>query len=411
MSPTQTTTPVLEGIMDQPQIYDPYAYALHDDPYPVYRRLRDEFPLYYNKKHDFYAVSRYQDCMAVLRNFKVFINGNSTTLEKETIPGLLPMLLMSDPPDHTRLRHLMSDQFRPHNVAYLEDIVRTMARRLLAPHLAVGKIDIIQDFAAKLPMAIMCQLLGVPEKDEDMLRGWTDDIVHRDDGVSETTPINEIGTRNLLGYFEVMIQARLAKNEVIDDLVGQLMVQEAEGKLSHIEVLGYLFILAIAGNETTTKLIGNFSHLLWSNKGERERLLADRSLCAGAVEETLRIDGPTQMQARESAQDFELYGHVIPAGSKIAVILTSGNRDDRHYQDPDRFLVDRGSRDHLGFGGGLHSCLGAALARLEGRVALEEMLDCMPDWDIDSAGTHRMHSAYVRGYTHLPMTFTARSAA
>ncbi|WP_157215173.1 cytochrome P450 [Flavisphingomonas formosensis] len=400
-----------DPILNQPQIYDPYEYALHDDPYPVYRRLRDEFPLYYNRKHDFYAVSRYADCMTVLRNFKTFINGKSTTLEKEVIPGSLPFILSMDPPDHTRLRHLMVNQFRPHNVAPLEEVVRETARKLLAPHAGTGRIDIIADFAAKLPMAIICALMGVDPADEDMLRGWTDDIVHREDGSNEIVEVNITGTRNLLGYFEEMIQGRLARGEVGEDIVGQLIAFEQQGKLNHAEVLGYLYLLAIAGNETTTKLIGNFTYQLWENRHERDRLIGDPSLAAGAVEETLRIDGPTQMQGRETAEPFELHGHTIPAGSKVAVILTSGNRDERHYDDPETYRMDRGSRDHLGFGGGLHSCLGAALARLEGRIALEEMLATMPDWDIDLASTRRMHSAYVRGYTHLPLTFTPRSAA
>ena len=396
-------------IVGQDQIYDPYEYKLHDNPYPVYKRLRDEYPLFYNKKHDFYAFSRYDDCMAALRNFRVFVNKYSTTLEKEIIPGVLPFILMLDPPDHTRLRHLLVNQFRPQNVAPLEDIVRKMARKLLAPHARAGKIDIIQDFAAKLPMAIICPLMGVREEDEDLLRGWTDDIVHRDDGVSETTEVNETGARNLLGYFELMIQARLKTGELGEDLVGQLMAFEKEGKLNHAEVLGYLFLITIGGNETTTKLIGNFSWQLWRAKDERARVIADRSLAAAAVEETLRMDGPTQMQARTTSEDVEMYGHVIPAGSKVAVILTAGNRDERHYTDPDRFMVDRHSRDHLGFGAGLHSCLGAALARMEGRIALEEMLDIMPDWEVIEASSHRMHSPYVRGYTHLPLIFTPRS--
>ncbi|MDB5583538.1 MAG: cytochrome [Bradyrhizobium sp.] len=400
---------VQDDILNQPQIYDPYEYALHDNPYPVYKRLRDEFPLYYNQKHGFYALSRYEDCMAALRNFRVFINSKSTTLEKEVIPGVLPFILMMDPPDHTRLRHLMVDQFRPHNVAPLEAMVRAMARKLLAPHAATGKMDVIQDFAAKLPMAIICELMGVRPEDEDMLRGWTDDIVHREDGSNAILEVNISGTQQLLGYFETMIQGRIAAGETGDDLVGQLMAYEKADKLSHIEVLGYLFLMAIAGNETTTKLIGNFTWQLWDRKSERDRLVADTSLIAGAVEETLRIDGPTQMQGRETAEPIEIHGHTIPAGSKVAIILTSGNRDERHYDDPEVFKIDRGARDHLGFGGGLHSCLGAALARLEGRVALEEMLEMMPDWEIDLASSHRMHSAYVRGYTHLPVTFTPRS--
>ena len=219
-----------DAIQDQPQIYDPYDYALHDDPYPVYKRLRDEFPLYYNHKHDFYAVSRYDDCMAVLRNFKTFINAKSTTLEKNVIPGVLPFMLFRDPPEHTRLRRLMADQFRPQNVAPLESIVRDMARRLLAPHAATGSIDVIADFAAKLPMAIICRLMGVRPEDEDMLRGWTDDIVHREDGSSEILEVNITGTQQLLGYFEAMMQERIAADAIGEDFVGQLIAGRTRGQ-------------------------------------------------------------------------------------------------------------------------------------------------------------------------------------
>jgi cytochrome P450 len=388
--------------------YDPYDHAIHDDPYPVYRRLRDEAPLYYAEPYNVWVLSRYEDCSRALRDFKTFSNGRGTSVDvsKEQMPTVLD----SDPPNHTRLRHLMSGMFTPEAVQPLEQVVRTMALDLLEPHLGSGRIDIIGDFAARLPMAIICQLLGFPREDEDMVRLWTDTVLRRDEATTEMPPHAIEATLKLFDYFERLMAER-ARHPERDDLVAHLMRSEQAGKLSHQEVLGYLYILSIAGNETTTKLIGNVTYQLHRHPDQRALLLAEPALLPLAIEETLRFDGPTQQMARTVARDVELHGRTLRDGDRITMLFISANRDERHYANAETFDIRRDPRDHLAFGGGLHSCLGAALARLEARIAMQEILRLMPDFAVEEEGLARMHSPAVRGYTHVPVRFTATSAA
>jgi cytochrome P450 len=385
--------------------YDPFDYAHHEDPYAAYRRLRDEAPVYRNEQYGFYALSRYADCLAALRNHRVFSSAEGTSLEP--LKAQVPTLLNSDPPTHTRLRKLLSDLFLPPAVAPLEQAVRDLARELLEPHARAGRLDVIADFAAKLPMAIICRLLGFARADEDMLRSWTDTVVHRDEDVFEMPEAGMRATLDLYAYFEADLRRRTGQPSR-GDLVATLMAAEADGKLTHDELLGYVYILSIAGNETTTKLIGNIVYQLHCHPEQKAAVLADRSLVAGAVEETMRYDGPTQMMARTTTSPIELHGVTIDAGQRVALLFISANRDERKFANAETFDIRRGSRDHLGFGGGLHACLGAALARLEARVAIEELLRVAPDFSVDTRGLARMHSPQVRGYTHVPVTFTGR---
>lgn len=386
--------------------YDPFDYRTHEDPYPIYRRLRDDAPAYFNEKYGFWALSRYADCVAALRDFKTFSSADGTNLEP--LKAQVAYVQTTDPPTHTRLRHLIAPMLTPQKVVALEDAVRRMARELLEPHLASGRLDIIVDFAARLPMAIICQLLGFPREDEDMVRGWTDLVVHREEGVFEMPEAGLQATLKLYDYFQKAFEARKGKPPR-GDLMDRLIEAEAAGNLTHDEMLGYLYILSIAGNETTTKLIGTMVHQLHRNPDQKEMLRADPKLARGVVEETLRLDGPTQMQARTTTRDVELHGRTIEAGRKVALLFISANRDERHYANPDRFDIRRNAVDHLGFGGGLHSCLGSALARLEGRVALEEIMRLLADFTVDEAGLRRMHSPAVRGFTHVPVSFTGRA--
>jgi cytochrome P450 len=388
--------------------YDPYDHATHDNPYPVYRRLRDEAPLYYAEPYKVWVLSRYADCSRALREFKSFRNGQGTSVDvaKEQMPTVLD----SDPPNHTRLRHLMSGMFTPEAVQPLEQVVRDMALDLLSPHLGNGKLDIIGDFAARLPMAIICRLLGFPREDEDMVRRWTDLVLQRDEAATEMPQHAIDATLALYGYYEKLMAER-GRHPPRDDLVGHLMASEREGKLSHSEVLGYLYILSIAGNETTTKLIGNITYQLHKYPGQRDLLLADPSLLPSAIEETLRFDGPTQQMARTIGRDVEIHGRTLMPGDRVTMLFISANRDERHYTDAETFDIRRNPRDHLAFGGGLHSCLGAALARLEAKVAMQEILRLMPDFAVNESGLTRMHSPAVRGYTNVPIEFTPSEGA
>lgn len=382
--------------------YDPFDYALHDNPYDTYRRLRDEAPVFHNRKFDFWALSRYEDCQAAVRNFGVFSSAQGTTLEP--IKAQVPTLINADPPIHTKMRHLIAGMFTPANVAVLEEDVRVLARELLEPHRDTGRIDIITDFAAKLPMAIICRLLGFPKADEDMLRNWTDTVVHRDEGVFEMPDEGMHASMKLYAYFAEDMKRRAAEPPR-DDIIAALMAAEASGELSHEEVLGYIFILSIAGNETTTKLIGNMIFQLHRHPDQLAVLRAEPELLPSAIEETMRYDGPTQMMARTATRDVELHGRTIPAGAKVALLFTCANRDERKYENAEVYDVRRNPRDHLGFGGGLHACLGAALARLEARIAMTELLAMMRDFSIDETALQRMHSPQVRGFTHVPVAF------
>jgi cytochrome P450 len=384
--------------------YDPFDHSHHDDPYPLYRRMRDEAPVYHNAKYGFWLLSRYEDCRNAAADFRTFTSALGTSLEE--LKAQEPTLINSDPPVHTRLRNLVTRAFQPGAVAPLEDAVRQMARELLAPALARGEIDVIADFAARLPMAIICQMLGFPRDDEDMLRLWTDAVVHRDEGVFEMPDSGMEATLKLFDYFEKDMQRRTGL-PLKGDLVASLMQAEAEGKLGHKEVLGYIYILSIAGNETTTKLIGNMVYQLHKHPDQRRRLLADPSLVPSAVEETMRYDGPTQMMARTTTSEISLHGETIPAMSKVGLLFISANRDERKFENAETYDIGRDAKDHLGFGYGLHACLGMHLARLEGRVALEEILAALPDFTVDEGGLERMHSPNVRGFTRVPVRFSA----
>ena len=386
-----------------PVVYDPFDYSLHDDPYPTYRRLRDEAPVFHNEKFGFYALSRYEDCSAAVRDFKTFSSASGTSLED--LKAQVQLLINTDPPVHSKMRHLIAGMFTPAKVAPLEDAVRTMARELLAPHLASGRIDIIADFAAKLPMAIICRLLGFPREDEDRLRHLTDTVVHRDEGVFGMPDEGMHATLALYEYFNADIAER-ARGARREDIVALLMDAQADGRLTHEELIGYIYILSIAGNETTTKLIGNMCYQLHSHPDQAALLRDNPALIESAVEETMRFDGPTQMMARTTTRDVTLHGVTIPANSKVALLFTSANRDERKFDRAEDYDIRRNPRDHLGFGGGLHACLGAALARLEARVAIEEILAALGDFSVDESSLERMHSPQVRGLTREILTFT-----
>jgi cytochrome P450 len=389
--------------MHDPLRYDPFSYELHDNPYPVYARLRREAPAYHNEERDFWALSRYGDVRAALLDHETYCSSRGFTLE-DIGDFALPMLLGMDPPDHTRLRATIHRALTPRRIALLEAPVRDLARRLLGRVAAQGHCDVIADFAAILPMAVIARMLGVPERDHDRLRRLADEMLHREHGVSGVPESGKRAAAEIYAYFDALLAERSTSDA--DDLLSLLLAAESGGEISHVEILGFCFLLIIAGNETTTKLIGNMAFQLSAHPDQRDRIVADRSLVANAVEEVLRYDTSTHMMARTLSRDVELHGRRMKAGTKVALILASANRDEERWPEPGRFDVGRDTSEHLAFGFGVHHCIGAALARLEARVALDEMLSMLPDFAVDADGLERAHSGNVHGYTRVPVRFT-----
>jgi cytochrome P450 len=385
--------------------FDPYSYEIHEDPYPTYRRLRDEAPAYFNEKRRFWALSRYDDVRTALNDWRTFTSSDGITLEPLR-KGTEPHIIEMDPPRHTQLRALVSRAFTPNRMAQLERPIRARARALIEPFASTGRVDLITDFAALLPMAVISEMLGVPAADQDRLRQAADALLHREPDSEEITPAGIAGASTLYGYFDALIRER--RTQPGDDLVSVLVDAEEQGHaLSQSELLGFCFLLIIAGNETTTKLVGNAISWLAANPDQRALIARDPSLVPGAVEETLRYDGSTQAMARCLTHDAELHGQQMRAGTKVLLLFGSANRDERHWgPDGDRFDIRRDTAGHFALGHGIHHCLGAALARLEARVALEELLPVLGDYDVEREKVRRVHSGNVRGFASLPLRFT-----
>ncbi|GIW45646.1 MAG: putative cytochrome P450 [Candidatus Binatia bacterium] len=387
--------------MSAPLVYDPYSYEIHEDPYPTYARLRAEAPVYYNAKRGFYALSRYNDVREAMQDWETFSSQGGVALEGSGKAP--PMIIAMDPPRQTRLRRIISAAFTPRRVAEMEPRVRALAQELLQPLLRQREFDFVDDFSGKLPMAVIANMLGVPEADRETLRTWSDTLLHREPGDPRVTPAGVEAAGNIVKYFAEEIEHR--RRHPGTDLLSALLEAEVEGeRLSREEVLGFCFLLIIAGNETTTKMLANAVDLLYRHPQQRARLIREPERMADAVEEVLRFDPSTQALARVVRRDVTLHGTVVPAGARVLLLIGSANRDETVIERADEFDVFRTPVAHLAFGIGTHFCLGASLARLEGRVALEEVLRSMPEYELDLARRERVHSTNVRGYAHLPMS-------
>jgi cytochrome P450 len=389
--------------------YDPYAYEMHEDPYPTYAALRADAPAYRNERLGFWALSRHADVLNGFRDVTRFSNKNGVSLDPASAhpqAHLMMSFLAMDAPRHTRMRALVSRGFTPRRIADLEPRIRELARRHIDAFIAAGRCDFIHDFAGKLPMDVISDMLGVPPADRDHLRAWADTVVHREEGVTDVPRAGQEAAMRLLAYFAELVADH--RTRPCDDLTAALLAAEIDGdRLEDGEVLGFLFLMIIAGNETTTKLLGNALYWLWRHPEQRRRVAADAALIPRWVEETLRYDGSTQALARTVVGDLDLHGERLRDGDRVVLLVGSANRDERVFPEPDRFDVDRDTGAMLSFGQGTHFCLGAALARLEARVALEEVQRRFPDYEVEPAGIARVHSVNVRGFAALPITFTA----
>lgn len=385
-------------------VYNPYAAETHRDPFPIYARLRAEAPVYHNADLGFYALSRYQDVLSALHDTDTYCSRYGITLEPRSP---LPMMITMDPPQHTAMRRLVSRVFTPRRIAALEPVITELSAKHLDRVRGAGQLDLIADYSARLPMDVISTMLGVPDDDQDMLRQWTDAMIDREDGNPDVLPHGMEGAARIYAYFQEDVKRKRA--DPGDDVTSGLLTAEVDGlRLTDDEIIGFCFLLIIAGNETTTKLIGNAMLWLGRHPDQRRVLLADPARVPDAVEETLRYDGSTQLMARTLTRDVCLHDVTMPEGSKVLVLLGAANHDDTVFERPEEFDIDRDTKAHVGFGHGVHVCLGAALARLEMRIALNHLLEALGEYEIDEAGLRRINSGNVRGYSRMPTSFTPR---
>lgn len=389
--------------------FDPFDYDFHEDPYPIYEVLREKAPLYHNEEAGFWALSRHADVLAGFKDTKRFSNASGVSLEVSGLGDnieLVMSILGMDPPRHGKMRSLVSKGFTPRRVAQLEPSVRTLATTYIDRFVEVGQCDWVADFAGRLPMDVVSEMLGVPESDRDELRGWADLVLHREEGVRGVPQAGIESSGKLLGYFSEMIGAR--RRAPGTDLASALLEVEVEGeRLKDAEILAFCYLMIIAGNETTTKLLANCLYWLDRNPEQRAKIEGHPERIPDWIEETMRYDNSTQLMARTLTEDVEMYGETMPAGDKLLLLIGSANRDEAVFENPERYDLDRATGEHLSFGRGAHFCLGAALARLETRVSLEEATRRLPEWRVDAAGAERVHNPNVRGFSKLPLAFKA----
>jgi cytochrome P450 len=386
--------------------YDPYDVDIDADPYPVFRRLREEAPLYYNDRFDFFAVSRFEDVERGLVDRETYISSRGAILEliKANIEMPSGVLIFEDPPLHTAHRRLLSRVFTPKKMNALEPKIREFCANALDPLVGAGGFDFVADLGAQMPMQVIGMLLGIPEEDQEAVRDRSDANLRTEPG----EPMRYSSSNFTTGLdFGEYIDWRAQHPS--DDLMTELLNAEFQDetgttrKLTRDEVMTYVSVVAGAGNETTTRLIGWSGKVLADHPDQRRELVADPSLIPNAIEELLRFEPPAPHVARYVARDVEHYGRQVPEGSVMMFLVGAANRDDRRFADGDRFDIHRQIGQHLTFGYGIHFCLGAALARLEGRVALEEVLKRFPEWDVDRDRAKMASTSTVRGWETLPV--------
>jgi len=393
-----------------PLAYSPYDYAIHEDPYPTYARLRAEAPVFYNEELDFFAFSRHADVLAAFRDVDRYSNAYGVSLDPAAYgpdAHRAMSFLAMDPPRHTRMRSIVGKSFTPRRVAEMEARIRELAVAHLDAAMEAGTFDFIADFAGRLPMDVISELVGVPPADRTEVRRLADLLVHREEGMNDIPPEGIEAALTLAGYYADMVSDRRQHRR--DDLTWSLLQAEIDGdRLSDDEVISFLFLLVVAGNETTTKLLGNAWYWGWRHPEQLAKPMGDPARVGDWVEETLRYDTSTQMILRVTRQPVTVQGVDIDAGRRVLLLIGSANRDEAVFADPDTYDLDRATQNLISFGGGRHFCMGAALARMEARIALTEALARIGAYDVDEAGLQRVHSINVRGLAALPTTVTPR---
>ena len=391
--------------------YDPYDLDIDADPYPIWKRMRDEQPLYYNEKYDFFAVTRWEDVEPGLEDYTHLISSKGTLLEllKAKIELSVGMVNFEDPPTHEVYRGLLSRVFTPRKMLAIEPRVRKFCADSLDPLVGTGGFDFVRDLGAKMPMRVIGMLLGIPEADQQEMRNYIDDRLRLDSSEMPTADeMQAVNRAAVEGSFGEYLDWR--QQHPSHDMMTELLQAEFDDhtgvrrSLTRDEVLGYVRLLASAGNETTTKRISWTGKVLAEPPDQRRRVAQNRELIPGAIDEVLRYEAPSPTQAGYVNEEMTYHRQTVPEGSAILLIDAAANRDERKWDRPDGFIVDRKIDHHQSFGYGIHFCLGAALARLEARVALDEVLDRFPDWSVDVDNAVRAHTSTVRGWDKLPVT-------
>ena len=394
------------GVLTDELYWDPFDTEIDTNPYAIWKRMRDEAPVYRNETYDFWALSRFDDVEAASKDPETFSSSHGTVLE---IMGPEPMhtgmIIFMDPPEHTKMRALFSRAFTPRRVNAQEDRIRAFCRDLLD---RVGpEFDFVQDYAAPLPSMVISSLFGVSPADQHRVREMIDTTFHIEPGVGMINDTALTAQIELHGYITEQLaeRRRSPRDDMFTDMV-QAEMADADGgtrRLSDDEAANFALLLIAAGTETVARLLGWAAILLDQHPDQRAALVADRALIPNAIEELLRYEAPSPVQGRWLTRDVERHGTTIPADSKVLLITGSAGRDERQYPDADRFDVRRNFDRHVSFGYGIHFCIGAALGRMEGRIALDEMFDRFPAWTVDHERAVRLHTSTVRGWINVPV--------
>ncbi|HEX3706814.1 MAG TPA: cytochrome P450 [Mycobacteriales bacterium] len=403
---TQTTL----SQTSEPVVFDPFSDDFYNSPYETYRRMRDEAPVYLDEQYGFYAITRHEDVLACFRDTETFSSSHGIDLEMVLSgnPPPVPLVIMLDPPEHRTMRSLVNRVFTPNAVKKLEPMARETISRFLAECDPSG-FDVVQDFSALFPVEVIATMLGVPAEFRQQVRLWLDKSLERHPGEMATPPEGmEAAIASGLMYYE-LIQKRRAdpQDDMISALIAANVAREdgTEATLDDAEIAGFASLLGGAGAETVTKLIGNAAFLFDKHPDQWQMLIDDRELIPGAIEELLRYEAPAQYMVRYTMKDVTLHGVTIPAGKAVMLIPGAANRDERAFPEPDRFdiLRPRDQAVNVGFGYGIHSCLGAALARMESTIALNMLLDFMPRFEVVHEGCARVAMTNVSGWHNVPV--------
>jgi cytochrome P450 len=379
--------------------FDPYALTSSSNPYEAYAWLRDEAPAY--RADGFYVLSRFDDVVRALRDHENFSSAQGTGFEKSTNPNLIDF----DPPDHTRLRRLLGRAFVPSKIAELREPIAELITQMLTPHIHGGEIDLIDDFAAPFPIAVIALLMGVPQEHYASFKRWADLAMEALAGKvpAHRGPDIEVGRREMVSFFRTVVTERRALDHPGTDILGTLMAASDDESLSAAEVIAFCCLLLIAGSETTTNLIASSALVMRDYPTEWSRVVADRALGPQFIEEMLRFDAPVQGFFRTTTAPVTFRETTIEADEKVMILFGSANRDPRKFTEPDRFVLDRKPTDHVAFGSGVHLCIGAPLARLEGMIFTEIFPSLVRELTI-TGDVVRSTNPLLRGVHHLPVT-------